>query len=270
MIDKFLFILGQVINPKDPSPDIDRIRHIESLKLAAWQEYLANGGTDLIKYTPPSHLAPTSWSAAFAQAKAAVLGEHLLDSIVIGNDEVGYTVDKDAVAKLNEDRLKIIQENEIRAAEAAEAAAIAASLAEKERKERIKATKAKEKQKRELEASIACESPAETDFLLAIIEKYSMKFSRGAFRGDGIKVRKQVEIDCFRVDFLFNDDLIVEIDGHEFHSGKENADRDARRDSILRAKGYKMLRIPAYRVFHNPEIAACDVDDFLKSHRPKR
>jgi len=63
---------------------------------------------------------------------------------------------------------------------------------------------------------------------------------------------------------LFNDKVVVEIDGHEFHSGRANADRDARRDAKLRSLGYRLLRIPAYRVHHNPSAAVSDIQDFLR------
>ena len=43
-----------------------------------------------------------------------------------------------------------------------------------------------------------------------------------------------------------------------------NADRDARRDAKLRSLGYRLLRIPAYRVHHNPSAAVSDIQDFLR------
>ena len=59
--------------------------------------------------------------------------------------------------------------------------------------------------------------------------------------------RRQVRIlGIGRVDFVFGDRLIVEIDGEEFHSGAEEFEADRRRDAALSAMGYRVLRF-SYR-----------------------
>ena len=49
-----------------------------------------------------------------------------------------------------------------------------------------------------------------------------------------------------RVDFVLGDRLVVEVDGQEFHSSPEQFESDRRRDALLSALGYRVLRF-SYR-----------------------
>ncbi|WP_309617592.1 DUF559 domain-containing protein [Salinibacterium sp.] len=63
----------------------------------------------------------------------------------------------------------------------------------------------------------------------------------------GIRFTQQVQVSAgVRVDFLLGDRLVVEIDGAEFHTTREAFEEDRRRDALLRALGYRVLRF-SYR-----------------------
>ena len=73
----------------------------------------------------------------------------------------------------------------------------------------------------------------------------------------GLAFQQQVEFpDVGRVDFLVAGRLVVEIDGYEFHSSKEQFELDRARDAMLLGRGYPTLRIPARVVLDHPERAA--------------
>lgn len=73
----------------------------------------------------------------------------------------------------------------------------------------------------------------------------------------GLEFLQQVEFPGVGyVDFLVAGRLVVEIDGYEFHSSKEQFEVDRARDAALFARGYPTLRIPARVVIHEPELAA--------------
>lgn len=73
----------------------------------------------------------------------------------------------------------------------------------------------------------------------------------------GLEFLQQVEFPGVGyVDFLVAGRLVVEIDGYEFHSSKEQFEVDRARDAALLARGYPTLRIPARVVIHEPELAA--------------
>ena len=66
----------------------------------------------------------------------------------------------------------------------------------------------------------------------------------------GLKFRRQVPIGNYIADFLCTEHrLIVEIDGGQ-HSGSQ---RDAARDCVLSAMGYRILRFWNTDVLHNTE-----------------
>jgi very-short-patch-repair endonuclease len=70
--------------------------------------------------------------------------------------------------------------------------------------------------------------------------------------------RRQVSIPGIgRVDFLFGDRLVVEVDGKEFHTQTPHFESDRRRDAALSALGYRVLRF-SYRqvMFDWPSVEA--------------
>lgn len=104
-----------------------------------------------------------------------------------------------------------------------------------------------------------CESPAEVAFLDAMVEAFNLTPDKGCLRGGGLTLQMQVPVMNYRLDFLLDDGLIVEVDGAKWHSSPEAIERDAERDKALAAKGYEILRIPAKVTLYNPDDAIKEV-----------
>ena len=100
-----------------------------------------------------------------------------------------------------------------------------------------------------------CESPAEVAFLDAMVEAFNLTPEMGRLRGGGLTLQMQVPVMNYRLDFLIDDGLIVEVDGARWHSSPEAIERDAERDKALAKKGYEILRIPAQVTLYKPEDA---------------
>lgn len=109
-----------------------------------------------------------------------------------------------------------------------------------------------------------CESPAEIAFLRAMIKTCDLRPSDGSLCGVGIRLDFQVEEGRYRVDFLANKWLVVEIDGAAWHSSPEAIERDKLRDQYFEGLGYSVLRIPAKVVFNAPGEAVQRVQSALQ------
>ena len=108
-----------------------------------------------------------------------------------------------------------------------------------------------------------CESPAEISFLRAMIEAFNMNPQNGSLVADGVRLDFQVEEGRYRVDFLANEWLVIEIDGAAYHSSPEAKARDGARDRYFEGRGYSVLRIPAKLVFESPHLAVKQVKTAL-------
>ncbi len=108
-----------------------------------------------------------------------------------------------------------------------------------------------------------CESPAETTFLEAMISAYGLKPNKGMLCGSDLALDLQVKVPPYRVDFLINRWLVVEIDGATYHSSPEAIERDKTRDEFMQGHGYSVLRIPASVVFSSPDEAVGRVGSFI-------
>lgn len=108
----------------------------------------------------------------------------------------------------------------------------------------------------------ASESPAEEAFFDAMVEAFRLELVDGKMKGkDGILLDMQVEVLCYRLDFLVDKRLIVEIDGAAWHSSPDAQKRDRDRDSNLSELGYYILRIPAKEPLYSPLSAIQKVRD---------
>jgi very-short-patch-repair endonuclease len=84
-----------------------------------------------------------------------------------------------------------------------------------------------------------------------IEEKLGREFSE-----QGLDFLTQVKIGKYRVDFLFPfENLVVEADGWEYHSTKDQVKNDFQRDHYLARKGYRVLRFRAVQI--NRDIETC-------------
>jgi len=119
-----------------------------------------------------------------------------------------------------------------------------------------------------------CDSPPEVMFLNEIIDSYQLKPQKGRLTSDIINLRLQVWFEAsnsidrkrYRVDFLINDRIVVEIDGKTYHSNSEAVKRDLERDSFLTRNGLIVVRIPAQAVFDSPQAAVKKVADRIAFH----
>jgi very-short-patch-repair endonuclease len=125
---------------------------------------------------------------------------------------------------------------------------------------------------------LACESPAETAFLDAMVSAYALQTGPGAIEGRGLRLRNQISMgrlnihkwhasSQYRADFLVDEKLVVEIDGVAFHSSPEAIARDQQRDADMRREGYTVLRIPAQVVFQNSGETVKRVEDARRAIR---
>lgn len=84
-----------------------------------------------------------------------------------------------------------------------------------------------------------CESPIESMLLVAMV------------RDPSLRIAPQAQVGPYRVDFLVNERIIVECDGHEFHSSKEQRGQDAARDRALQAAGFRVLRFTGTEIYRD-------------------
>ena len=105
-----------------------------------------------------------------------------------------------------------------------------------------------------------CESPAEVTFLKEMVRCYNLTPDNGCLVGRGLKLRQQVVIDSYRVDFLVDERLVVEIDGAKWHSSREARERDRKRDLHMKDQRYEVLRIPAKIALYESKKAVDLVD----------
>ena len=68
------------------------------------------------------------------------------------------------------------------------------------------------------------------------------------------------------VDFLVGRRVVVEVDGFEFHASQHDFARDRRRDALLVAAGYVVLRFTHLDVLHRPEAVRAAVRAALRRH----
>lgn len=108
------------------------------------------------------------------------------------------------------------------------------------------------------------ESPAEEAFLSLMIEHFDLKPHGRALNGSGLTLRMQVEALRYRLDFLVDDALVVEIDGAQWHTSPEAVARDKKRDEELVEAGYTVLRIPA-KIALNERKKAVDLVKGMRS-----
>ena len=63
----------------------------------------------------------------------------------------------------------------------------------------------------------------------------------------GFALQQQVSVpEVGRVDFIVGDGLVIEVDGAQFHTDHAAFEEDRRRDAVLAASGFRVLRF-SYR-----------------------
>ena len=75
----------------------------------------------------------------------------------------------------------------------------------------------------------------------------------------GLRAQWEVEAggNRYRLDFAIPEKKIaIEVDGHEFHSTKEQRTKDAVRDRNLQLEGWRVFRFTGSEIYANPRVAA--------------
>ena len=91
------------------------------------------------------------------------------------------------------------------------------------------------------EKSDPCESPIEV-LWKCLTEKLAA--------GGLALIKPQYKVEPYRVDFAVpNKKLAVELDGHGFHSSKEQRTRDAQRDRHLMTEGWQVIRFTGSEMY---------------------
>ena len=70
-----------------------------------------------------------------------------------------------------------------------------------------------------------------------------------------LKLQMQVPVGRYRLDFLVDKRLIVEVDGAAYHSSPEAVEKDGQRDTFMKGEGFAVIRIPAKITLYNPKEA---------------
>ena len=87
-------------------------------------------------------------------------------------------------------------------------------------------------------------------------------------RPQGLRFRKQHPIGDFVADFYCDAaKTIIEVDGM-VHDMGHHPERDARRDTALKAEGYRIIRLPAADVLHDPEATADSIAAVCRAAPP--
>ncbi len=80
----------------------------------------------------------------------------------------------------------------------------------------------------------------------------------------GLELETQIWIDKYRVDFKVSDaNVVIELDGHEFHSTRQQRRKDAYRDRILTQKGFTVFRFTGDEVVANPRNCVEEIKRYL-------
>jgi len=117
-----------------------------------------------------------------------------------------------------------------------------------------------------------CESPLEEVFLMGVIgitpKTDSFKLHTpmsdliGQWSISGVEIFQQRRVLDYRADFLFKSatgSYIVELDGHRYHSSRDDLTRDKVRDRRLQEAGYRVLRFTYDETWPDPWKVAIEV-----------
>lgn len=103
---------------------------------------------------------------------------------------------------------------------------------------------------------IQCESPIEYSFASGLL--YDKLTKRMPV--------PQLWIGDFRVDFGYTNEMIaIELDGHDYHSTKEQRGYDAKRDRFLQAQGWKVLRFTGSEVWKDTHAVVDEVNTLINN-----
>jgi hypothetical protein len=127
------------------------------------------------------------------------------------------------------------------------------------------------------------ESHIETQMFHSLMrsKKFILMSEGDKTEGCGLFIFPQAEIKPYRLDFLIKGVgfrkaqrvwppnstayLCLECDGKEYHSSKEDKEKDLVRDEFLKKKGIKTLRYTGTEIYKYSDKVAYDIANFLES-----
>ena len=81
-----------------------------------------------------------------------------------------------------------------------------------------------------------------------------------------LDLEREVWIPPYRVDFLIRSkNIVIELDGYEHHSSKQDRTKDAQRERFLERLGYSVVRFTGTEINGNPQKCVQEVVDFINS-----
>jgi very-short-patch-repair endonuclease len=102
-------------------------------------------------------------------------------------------------------------------------------------------------------ADLGCESASELRYLFRVERAFGLPTPRRQ-----VKLRSRGGV-ALRVDVLYDGvRLVVEIDGRQ-HRGEKASAEDDQRDAALARMGYTVIRVPAWRIEHEPALVAAEI-----------
>lgn len=74
-------------------------------------------------------------------------------------------------------------------------------------------------------------------------------------------LKPHTQIGIYQADFVFDNKIVIEIDGHEFHKTKEQRFNDYNRERYMMKKGYIVIRFMGTEVFLDSEKCVQEMFD---------
>lgn len=97
---------------------------------------------------------------------------------------------------------------------------------------------------------------------LTPIEKMFLDASQGIIEN----IEAQTWIGRYRVDFFIqNKNLVIELDGHDYHKTKDQRTHDAKRQRSLEINGYRVIRFTGTEIYKDTKRCVQDTINFLKT-----
>lgn len=121
---------------------------------------------------------------------------------------------------------------------------------------------------RNQKALLLCDSKKEKELMERLIYIGWLEASVdnvGTLKGV-FKLEAQKQIGDYRVDFLINDKLVVEVDGKTYHATVARFEADRRRDQILLEQGYVVARFTADQASREVAVTAEKILRIIKAH----
>ncbi|SRR6266702_1085698 len=122
-------------------------------------------------------------------------------------------------------------------------------IAEQQRREARQKVQQKVKEQR----ATSSESPLEKDFYEVWCATYP-----------SIRLERQYSIGRFRVDFAHVETkVVIELDGHQYHSSRKDRTRDAQRARFIQAQGWHLIRYTGTEIFADVDSCVMQVAEII-------